>query len=69
MGNYDLNEKDLQREINIENIFHLGDRARPKRSATLEEIVSHLRKVYSSNIAAQFTHMEVCDILKLYVTN
>jgi 2-oxoglutarate dehydrogenase complex dehydrogenase (E1) component-like enzyme len=59
IGNYDLSEKDLQREINIENIFHIGDRTRPKRTATLQEIIDHLKKVYSNNIAAQFSHMEV----------
>jgi 2-oxoglutarate dehydrogenase complex dehydrogenase (E1) component-like enzyme len=58
MGNYDLNEKDLDREINIQNILHIGSLSHPKRTATLREIVDYLKKVYSNNIAAQFIHVE-----------
>jgi 2-oxoglutarate dehydrogenase complex dehydrogenase (E1) component-like enzyme len=46
-------------EVDVDHIVHVGPKNKPQRTASLSEIVDTLQSVYSSNIAAQFTHLEV----------
>ncbi|KAG2386128.1 hypothetical protein C9374_002574 [Naegleria lovaniensis] len=44
--------------VDIDGIVHIGSAQFPKKTATIPEIVNHLKDVYCGNIAAQFSHLE-----------